>query len=155
MSREAEEEQSTLRFQAQFDSAKTAKKLERGETSKGRGLFQQPARLLGNRQRSTTIGSCTKGKAWDPSFMTKRASWRGPRTTFNPLGWRPLAKAESLFANERNAAGIKRWTEACRQWSFTPLSRTGDELTDGQNLGGRSSSSRRPDQNPKGRSCPL
>ena len=44
MSREAEEEQSTLRFQAQFDSAKTAKKLQRGETSKGRGLFQQPAK---------------------------------------------------------------------------------------------------------------
>ena len=46
MSREAEEEQSTLRFPAQFDSAKTAKKLERDETSKGRGLFQQPALMF-------------------------------------------------------------------------------------------------------------
>jgi hypothetical protein len=43
VSREAEEEQSTLRFQAKFDSAKTTKKLKRGETNTRRGLFQQPA----------------------------------------------------------------------------------------------------------------
>jgi hypothetical protein len=46
VSREAEEEQSTLRFQAKFDSAKTAKKLERGETNTRRGLFQQPALMF-------------------------------------------------------------------------------------------------------------